>query len=175
MGSGSSIMGAFAGIGLASFLGYLIFAQGKRIPLKNFFNVTSILLIFLAAGMVAYGVHEMEEFLEHKHLFHLVGLEDTVDATGKVIEEAEDKVKRPWDILKPSETLPEGASESLYTLKDGKYFHLLHDKGTIGVYLKAFFGYNSNPNWVEFILWLVTLLCGYFLWNKAKNPQPQKS
>jgi len=51
-----SLVGAVLGVGVA----FLIFVQGKKVPLKTFFNVTSILLIFVAAGMFAYGVHELE-------------------------------------------------------------------------------------------------------------------
>ena len=51
-----SLLGAAMGIGV----GYLIFVQGKKVPLKTFFNVSSILLIFVAAGMFAYGIHELE-------------------------------------------------------------------------------------------------------------------
>jgi len=51
-----SLLGAVMGIGM----GYLIFVQGKKVPLKTFFNVSSILLIFVAAGMFAYGIHELE-------------------------------------------------------------------------------------------------------------------
>ena len=51
-----SLSGGFLGIGL----GYMIFVQGRKVPLKTFFNVSSILLIFVAAGMFAYGVHELE-------------------------------------------------------------------------------------------------------------------
>ena len=51
-----SLVGAILGIGL----GYMIFVQGRKVPLKKFFNVSSILLIFVSAGMLAYGVHELE-------------------------------------------------------------------------------------------------------------------
>ena len=51
-----SLIGAVLGIGL----GYMIFVQGRKVPLKTFFNVSSVLLIFVAAGMLAYGVHELE-------------------------------------------------------------------------------------------------------------------
>ena len=51
-----SLLGAFLGLSI----GYLIFVQGKKLPLKTFFNVSSILLIFVASGMMAYGVHELE-------------------------------------------------------------------------------------------------------------------
>ena len=51
-----SLVGAALGIGIA----FLVFVQGKKVPLKMFFNTTSILLIFVAAGMFAYGIHELE-------------------------------------------------------------------------------------------------------------------
>ena len=51
-----SLLGAVIGVGI----GILIFVQGKKVPLKTFFNVSSIILIFVAAGMLAYGVHELE-------------------------------------------------------------------------------------------------------------------
>ena len=51
-----SLLGAFLGLSI----GYLIFIQGKKVPLKTFFNISSILLIFVASGMMAYGIHELE-------------------------------------------------------------------------------------------------------------------
>ena len=51
-----SLIGAILGIGV----GYAIFIQGKKMPIKSFFNISSILLIFVASGMLAYGVHELE-------------------------------------------------------------------------------------------------------------------
>ena len=59
--NGLSIGGSVLGSIVALMIGYAIFVQGKRVPLKQFFNVTSILLIFVCAGLVAYGVHEFEE------------------------------------------------------------------------------------------------------------------
>ena len=58
---GLSLVTSLIGVLIAIFLGYAIFIQGKKVPLKTFFNVTSILLIFVAAGLVAYGIHEFEE------------------------------------------------------------------------------------------------------------------
>lgn len=55
-----SLLSSLTGAGLALAIGYLIFIQGQKVPLKTFFNVSSILLIFVAAGMVAYGFHELE-------------------------------------------------------------------------------------------------------------------
>jgi high-affinity iron transporter len=52
----SSMIGAGAALGI----GYMIFVKGQRVPLKTFFNISSVFLIFVAAGMMAYGIHELE-------------------------------------------------------------------------------------------------------------------
>ena len=57
---GLSLLSSIAGAVIACSLGYIIFVQGQKVPLKTFFNVSSILLIFVAAGMMAYGTHELE-------------------------------------------------------------------------------------------------------------------
>lgn len=59
--TGNSLIGALAGITVAIFLGYAIFVGSMKIDLKNFFNITSILLILFAAGLVAHGIHEFHE------------------------------------------------------------------------------------------------------------------
>ena len=58
---GLSLTTSLLGAILAILIGYAIFVQGKKVPLKTFFNVTSVLLIFVAAGLVSYGIHEFEE------------------------------------------------------------------------------------------------------------------
>jgi len=57
----NNLIGAIAGMLAAMLLGYAIFAGSMRINLKKFFNITSILLILFAAGLVAQGVHELQE------------------------------------------------------------------------------------------------------------------
>ncbi len=57
----SVLVGAVLGLGCAILLGWMIFASTRRLNLRNFFQVTNILLLFFAAGMVAYGIHELNE------------------------------------------------------------------------------------------------------------------
>ena len=57
---GISIYPSIIGTALGLAAGYAIFAQGVKIPLKKFFNVTSVFLIFVSAGMLTYGIHELE-------------------------------------------------------------------------------------------------------------------
>jgi len=133
-----SYLGFFSGAVLAILIGYLIVAQGRKVDLKSVFKYTTLLLVFLSAGMIAYGTHEAEEYL----------------VKSGQIEKSE--IYRVWNVLEPTEV----------TLGAGKTSHILHDKGTIGVFLKGFFGYNSNPNIIEVILWFLALMFGLNMWRR---------
>ena len=98
--------------------------------------------------MIAYGTHEGEEYLEKSGIIQ------------------KENISRPWDILKPSDTMPENAILYKFDETKGVYYHPLHDKGYVGEFAKGFFGYNSNPNYVELILWLLSLIFGIRMWRK---------
>ena len=155
-----SILGSFSytgfilGMSLAVLLGYLVVIQGRKLDLTKFFRVTTLLLVFLASGMIAYGTHEAEEFLIKGDHLEWVGIKD------------KNEITRVWNVHVPKEALLPSDSEIFYTYNQGKYTHLFHDKGRVGVFLKGFFGYNSNPNWLELILWFFSMLIGLNLWRK---------
>jgi high-affinity iron transporter len=56
-----TLIGALAGLAAAVALGWLLFASSRRLNLRQFFNVTNILLILFAAGLLAHSVHELNE------------------------------------------------------------------------------------------------------------------
>lgn len=60
-GAQATLWGALLGLAGAFILGWLIFAATVRLDLRRFFQVTGILLILFAAGLVAHGVHEFNE------------------------------------------------------------------------------------------------------------------
>ena len=57
----ATLVGGGAGLIVAIVLGWLIFAAGKRLDVRAFFRATSVLLILFAAGLLAHGVHELQE------------------------------------------------------------------------------------------------------------------
>ncbi len=160
-----SVIGALLGL----LAGYAIFVQGVKVPLKKFFNVTSVFLIFVAAGMLTYGVHELEsggvipyfsgsveetiELNEDKTQL----LAERINGSTKVFNIDESKkakkwASRIWDI-NPDRN------------DDGSY-PAFHDKGSIGGLLKGFFGYNGDPSLIEFITWILSIIGLNILYQK---------
>jgi high-affinity iron transporter len=56
-----TLIGALTGLAGAAVLGWMLFRSTRKLSLRNFFQITNILLIIFAAGLVAYGVHEFNE------------------------------------------------------------------------------------------------------------------
>lgn len=54
-------LGSILGLVTAVILGLLLYKGSMKINLKIFFNITSVLLIMFAAGLVAHGIHELQE------------------------------------------------------------------------------------------------------------------
>jgi high-affinity iron transporter len=54
-------VGAALGLATAGVLGYLIYRGGIHLNLRTFFKVTGALILVVAAGLLAGGVHELQE------------------------------------------------------------------------------------------------------------------
>ena len=60
--SGTSVVvGGLIGLAAAIVIGVLVFAGGRKVNLKAFFNVTAVLLLLFAAGLAGKAVHEFIE------------------------------------------------------------------------------------------------------------------
>lgn len=55
------LIGFLLGIAVAILLAYLLYRGAVKINLGKFFTVTGFFLIFVAAGILAYGVHDLQE------------------------------------------------------------------------------------------------------------------
>lgn len=153
-----SYVGFWMGIVCAWILWLGVYLRWRRIPIKRFFHATSMLLIFFAAWMVAYGTHEMEEFLTKQWVWNKTS------------------ITRVWNVFEPAQQITATTPQRLYSYNESKqtYYHILHDKWTIWTYMKWFFWYNSDPNWYELFAWLVVMWLWFYLvfgWKIGDQPQ----
>ena len=165
-----SLVGAALGIGLS----FMIFIQGKKVPLKTFFNVTSVILIFVAAGMFTYGVHELEsarvipfyggEVIENDNSLvakrmngdtKIFTFDSSTDNIDDVSYKASKWASMVWDLNPPKNF-------------DGTY-PVFHDKGAIGGLMKGLFGYNGDPSAIELIAWVLVATGLGLTWRKTAS------
>ena len=60
-GNSQPLVGWVLGLGAAVVLGWLIYRGAVQINLAKFFRYTGVLLILVAAGILAYGIHDLQE------------------------------------------------------------------------------------------------------------------
>ena len=60
MSGASGLLGAAGGIVTAAILGWLVFTGGRRIPVRRFFAVTTVLLVLVAAGLLASSIARLD-------------------------------------------------------------------------------------------------------------------
>jgi high-affinity iron transporter len=59
--AGQTLLGGALGLIVAIVIGWLIFVAGEELDVRAFFRVTGVVLVLFAAGLVAHGVHELQE------------------------------------------------------------------------------------------------------------------
>lgn len=78
-----TVLGGLLGLGVAILVGRLIYLGGSGLDLRRFFRWTGFLLLLFAAGLLAHGVHELQEAaLLPTAVEHLYDLNPVLDENG---------------------------------------------------------------------------------------------
>ena len=118
------VVGGLAGLVVSAILGWIIYKGGNRMNLRRFFQVTGVLLILFAAGLVGKAFHEFREALD----LHSGGLIDPA-----------------------------------WTVESG-----LWAKGTFYDFMKGFFGWHKETEWIRLIAYFAYLVP--VMWLFLKKP-----
>lgn len=151
--------GALSGLLLAMVLGYAFFSGAMKFKLKTFFNVTGLLIMFIAAGLLVQGV----------------GILQDLGIMGSLYTTAEGK---PAEVYNLVEIMPEHFQDELHYERDTGNEVLI--SGQVGLFMAAMFGYSHNPT-IEQVLAYWLYFGFVFLWiylirtDKLINPFNRKS
>ena len=151
--------GALSGLLLAMVLGYAFFSGAMKFKLKTFFNVTGLLIMFIAAGLLVQGV----------------GILQDLGIMGSIYTTAEGK---PAEVYNLVEIMPEHFQDELHYERDTGNEVLI--SGQVGLFMAAMFGYSHNPT-IEQVLAYWFYFGFVFLWiyvmrtDKLINPFKRKS
>jgi len=58
---GEMLWGGLLGLAMAVMAGWILYTTTVRLDVRRFFDVTSLILLFFAAGLMAHGIHEFQE------------------------------------------------------------------------------------------------------------------
>ncbi|WP_100402165.1 FTR1 family iron permease [Bacillus sp. FJAT-42315] len=117
--------GALAGLLMALVLGYMFFSGTMKFSLKTFFNVTGILIMFIAAGLLVQGIGVLQD----------------LGKMGSLYTTAEGKPAEVYNII---HIMPEHYQDEMHYLRDTGNETLI--SGQVGLFMAAMFGYSHNPS-----------------------------
>ncbi len=137
-----ALIGALVGIATAAVLGYLLYRQVVKINYTVFFAWTGGFLIIVAAGVLAYGIHDLQEAAVLPGPFSGAPITPTDVRTGEVLTGFTDNPF--WGAAYPF----------------GWAFNVenvIAPDGPIGAFLKGTIGFAPLMSWLEITAWTLYL------------------
>ena len=146
------MLGLSSGLAISIVLAILLYKYSSSIGTKRFFQITSVLLIIFAAGLLAHGLHEIFEFLE---------------STGNTFAQA-----FIWtEIWNINDTPIGDILQFLFGWMYDPSYPGRFEKSLFGSILVGLFGWNDNPAIIEVLTYLLYLIGIYVLVRKINRKE----
>ncbi|WP_449277936.1 iron uptake transporter permease EfeU [Leucobacter sp. GX24907] len=129
--------GAISGIVIAAVIGSLLNRGALRINLRLFFSWTGVFLVIVAAGVLAYGIHDLQEAAAIPGPFSGRPITPSDFRTGEVLTGFEGPF---W-----MAAYPFGWAFDVE--------HLIAPSGALAAFLKGIFGFVPMMSWLEVTVW----------------------
>ncbi|MDR7328615.1 iron uptake transporter permease EfeU [Corynebacterium guangdongense] len=143
MTSPAALIGALVGLAVAAALGYLLYRGILKIRLSSFFTWSGALLIVVAAGILAYGVHDLQEAALLPGPFSGAPIAPTHPRTGEVLTGF---ATYPFWLA----SFPFGWAFNIENVMD--------PAGVLAAFLKGTVGFEPQMSWLQIIAWACYLL-----------------
>jgi high-affinity iron transporter len=147
------LFGLLSGLAISTVLAILLYKYSSSIDTRRFFQITSVLLIIFAAGLLAHGLHEIFEFLE-----------STANPFAQAFIWTE-----IWNI---NETPIGDILQFLFSWMYDPSYPSRFEKSLFGSILVGLFGWNDNPALVEVFIYVSYLIGIYLLIRKINGKVP---
>ncbi len=155
----AALQGAVLGILTSVIMGYLVFRGMLKIKFSTFFAVTGILLIFMTAGILAYGIHDLQEARFLPGPFSGAPITPTDFRTGDVLVGF--FTDRPYWAA----AFPFGWA---FDVQD-----LIDPSGAVAAFLKGTIGFTPLMSWLEVSAWAVYIAIVLPLFIRRLRPRKE--
>lgn len=142
-GNPIALLGALTGILVAVGLGYGLYRGVIRINMGSFFSWSGVFLIIIAAGILAYGIHDLQEAAVLPSPFSGAPIAPTHPRTGEVLTGFD--AYPFWGAAYPF-----GWAFNVE--------HLIEPSGVLAAFLKGTIGFVPQMTWLEVTCWAAYLL-----------------
>lgn len=142
-GNPVALLGALTGILVAVGLGYGLYRGAIRINMGSFFSWSGVFLIIIAAGILAYGIHDLQEAAVLPGPFSGAPIAPTHPRTGEVLTGFD--AYPFWGAAYPF-----GWAFNVE--------HLIEPSGVLAAFLKGTIGFVPQMTWLEVTCWAAYLL-----------------
>ena len=166
-----ALVGAALGLAVAIGVGAAYLKAAEKLNLRRFFQVTAVLLILMAAGLGAHGVHELQEAgvvpIAMEHVFDVnppiqyapgPAVAGSTEGLARLRPKLAAQMGRNGEFRsKRFKPYREAVDSGLLSVRNPVAL-AFHERGAVGSLAKAVFGYNGNPSLVEFVAYAVLLM-----------------